>query len=204
MIFLTRKLKKALWKKYLSSHHPDINDRFLHSLGVLKKALELRKTFHIPVKKAAVIKAALLHDYAKFCSRDEFEAIIKKYQLDTQLLGASPKLWHSLLGPYIIQDELGINEPEVLDAISHHTIGSLNLTLLGEIIYLADYTDETRDDEYYQEAIKLSKFNFYGAIACKLKQQIDNKHHVISNDLNLMYEKYRRLDGTNYYHQKSN
>lgn len=204
MIGLVPKLKRILWNKYLQSKDPKIEERYRHSIGVLKKSLELRKQFHIPVKKTSLITAALLHDYAKFVSKNDFEKIIDQYHLDSIILDNSPKLWHSLLGPYIIQNELGINDQEILDAIRYHTLGSLNLTPLAEIIYLADYTDETREDEYYQEAIKLSKENFYGAIACKIKQKIDSNKHIVSDELKLMYEKYRRLDGTNYNHQTNN
>ncbi|HNZ50902.1 MAG TPA: bis(5'-nucleosyl)-tetraphosphatase (symmetrical) YqeK [Bacilli bacterium] len=199
-MFLRITLKKRLWNKYRQSKHPDIYERYQHSLAVLKKALEIRKTFKLPVMKSQVIAASLLHDYAKFVSREEFSRIIEKYQLDSSILELSPQLWHAFLGPYVVHEELGITDVEVLDAIRYHTTGNLNMTLLGEIIFLADYTDDTRIEEYFQEAKALSKVNFYGAIAQKIKQIIASNHHEISQELRLMYEKYRRLDGSNFNH----
>ncbi|MDD3106480.1 MAG: bis(5'-nucleosyl)-tetraphosphatase (symmetrical) YqeK [Bacilli bacterium] len=204
MIFYIWKLKRILLKKYKKSKSPKINERYHHSLGVLKKALELKKTFKLPVNKKSLVTAALLHDYAKFVVEDEYQNVINKYHLPIHLSDYNPKIWHSILGPYIVQEELGISDNEVLDAIKYHTLGSLKMSLLSEIIYLADYTDETREDDYYQEAIKLSRVNFYKAIAYKIKQKIEQQPLTVTEELTKMYEKYRSLDGSNYYNHKNN
>ena len=64
------------------------------------------------------------------------------------------------------QQEFGITDPEILDAITYHTTGRGGMTLLDKIVYLADklepartYADLTRErilaETDIDEALKL-------------------------------------------------
>lgn len=183
--------KKILWNKFQESGSPRAESRYRHSLGVLKKALEIKKTFNLPVDEHKLMVAALLHDYAKFTTKEEYAEILKENHLNRQLLETSPKIWHSILGGYVVQKELGINDPEILDAIRDHTLGGSSMSLLSEIIFLADYTDETREGEYFREAKALSKVDFHQAIACKIHQRMVKEPQFVTEELKAMYQKYR-------------
>jgi len=182
--------KKLLLEKYKKSNGAKIDERYRHSLAVSKKALEIIDTFKLNLNKEKVEVAAILHDYAKYESFTDFENIVNEYKLDKSILDSSEKVLHAILGPYIIKKELGLEDEEILDAIKHHTTGSIDMSLLAEVIFLADYTDDTRVDDYFLETKKLSKIDFKGAIASKIKQRIDDRPDLTSRDVEKMYKKY--------------
>lgn len=179
--------EKLLWQKYLQSDDPEIDERYRHSLGVARKALELIDRFQLDVDREKAAIAGILHDYAKFESFERFREVVRKYGLDPKILKASPKILHALLGPYIIREEVGIEDEEILEAIRTHTTGSLAMSKLAEVIFLADYTDETREGPYFEEVKRLSEIDFYQAIRQKLKQRLE-KHH--DEETQKIYQKY--------------
>ena len=183
----SEKYQELLWKKYQEVNNPDRFKRYQHSLAVKEKALEIIKTFNLDVDSEKATIAALLHDYAKFENYDRYLEIIEKYQLDSKFLSINPKLLHAFLGPYIIQEELGIRDKEILEAIKTHTTGSLEMSKLAEVIFLADYTEENRQGHYFEEAKRLSKIDFYAAILEKIKRLLESYQNEETKKL---YQKY--------------
>jgi len=57
----------------------------------------------------------------------------------------NPSLIHAKLGPIVAQEEYGIFDEEVQNAIKNHTTGAPNMDLLSKIIYVADYIEPNRD-----------------------------------------------------------
>ena len=53
-------------------------------------------------------------------------------------------LLHAPVGSWLLEHELGIDDPEVLYAVKIHTTGAADMTLLAKIIYLADYIEPGR------------------------------------------------------------
>lgn len=164
-----KKYEKLLWEKYQKSGQPGIEERFRHALGVKKEALELIDCFGFPIDKNKAAVAALLYDYAKFESEERFREVIRKYKLDPEISELNPVVWHSLLGPYIIREELGLVDPDILAAVRNHTLGSPEMGLLEEVIYLADITEENRRGPEFEAARRLSRRDFYGAILVKVE-----------------------------------
>ena len=71
----------------------------------------------------------------------EYNVPVTQFELD------HPALLHSKLGAYVARDEYGVEDEEILSAISWHTTGRPQMTRLEQIIYLADYIEPNRDDE---------------------------------------------------------
>lgn len=180
--------KKILLEKYLESGDPDIEERYFHSLSVGKKAVELIQRFNLNVdcKKAEI--AGILHDYAKFEKMDKYQAIVEEYQLDKKILTKSPKILHALLGPYIIQKELGITDQEILEAIYYHPFGSTMMSLLSEVIFLADFVEDSRVEPYFKKAKDLSKINFRQAILAKIERMLELRPN--DEEIKKIYNKY--------------
>lgn len=90
--------------------------------------------------------AALLHDCAKHIAKDpkEFCRIhnLTKYLHDYDDMPL-PVL-HAPMGAHLAHEEFGVNDPEILSAITWHTSGKEDMSLLDKIIYLADYTEPLR------------------------------------------------------------
>ncbi len=124
--------------KRLSPH------RLQHSLDVASVARDLAQTYGSDPDKAYTI--GLLHDYAKGLSGSELLVIAsEKLLLEDETERLVPDLLHAKVGAYLLEAELGINDPEILQAVRVHTLGSLEMSLLDKIIFLADMIEPGRD-----------------------------------------------------------
>lgn len=119
-------------------------ERFVHTLGVKSAAVELAKRFGCNLSKAST--AALLHD----CARDISSNLLLKlaYRFDILVDGIfeeHPQLLHGPVGAVISRKVFGVDDEQILRAISIHTTGDVNMTKLDKIIYIADYIEPNRD-----------------------------------------------------------
>ena len=147
-----RILEEGLYlEEILGAHLKD--SRKNHSIEVAKLCVELAKEHHVNPTKAYI--AGMLHDITKNQPDSYHEPILKEYHPD--ILTYSPKVWHSYSAPYFIKKELGIHDPEILNAIMNHTLG-FGKSKLDYILYIADKCEPTRGYDA-SKAIQLSKEN---------------------------------------------
>lgn len=144
--------------------------RFEHVLGVEQAAVALAKTYGCSVDKASI--AALVHDYAKERSEDEFRFVIEEKGFDPDLLQWGNAIWHGIVGAYFVQHELGISDEEILQAVRLHTTGGKEMSLLDKIIYVADYIEPGRNFPGVEEARTLAKSNLDQALAFETQQTL--------------------------------
>ncbi|MGD9581997.1 MAG: bis(5'-nucleosyl)-tetraphosphatase (symmetrical) YqeK [Vampirovibrionia bacterium] len=125
--------------------------RYLHSVGTEEKARELARQFGADEDKAAI--AGLLHDCAKFIKKEEmFEFLLRRniHIIDDTI--NSPAILHALASEYLARHEYHIDDPEILSAISNHTLGNTNMKTLDKIVFVADkIEDKTRNAYYFDE-----------------------------------------------------
>ncbi len=117
--------------------------RYQHTLGVIDTALRLAEHYRVSVEKAKI--AALLHDCAKGLSKYHLLRRLKGSDIvvDDVELSLEP-LMHGPVGAIIAREEFGIIDDEILRAIRYHTTGSVEMTLLDKIIFIADYIEPNR------------------------------------------------------------
>ncbi|HPF19044.1 MAG: nicotinate-nucleotide adenylyltransferase [Bacillota bacterium] len=96
-------------------------DRFRHTQGVVSKALELAHRFGADPEKAEI--AAWFHDAYREMGNLE----------------------HGPAAAVALQEQFGIDDPDILDAVRYHTTGRKGMCLLEKIIYLADSIEDGRD-----------------------------------------------------------
>ncbi len=133
-------LKKSL-EKLLSPK------RYEHSLSVAYLAASIAMCYEHVDEKAALI-AGILHDCAKYLSDKEILKECEKYQLPiSQTEKKSPFLLHGKLGAYYAKHKYRIQDPQILSAITYHTTGKPDMTMLEKIIFLADYLELFRTQE---------------------------------------------------------
>ena len=130
--------------------------RFKHSKNVAKEAVRLAKKYGADVTKAEI--AGILHDATKETERDEqMELISRAGIVLSELEQSSPKLWHAISGSAFVQVELGIDDPEIIDAIRYHTTGRAGMTLLDKVIFIADFISADRDFDGVDKLRKLAE-----------------------------------------------
>ena len=138
--------------------------RFKHSLRVREKVLHLSKHHRIDLKKASI--AGLLHDVSRFMEKEQLLKLAIKLRLNMDPISRlEPKLLHAPLSAYIARTRFGIKDKQILQAISSHTLGRPNMSLLEKIVYIADHTEEGRTHAGVRQARHLAKSDVDKAIA---------------------------------------
>lgn len=128
--------------------------RFEHVLRVEQMAIKLAQMNNVSVEMASI--AGLCHDYAKQRPDEEFLTLIKQYHLNDELLHYGNAIWHGAVGYLIVQNELGIQNIDILNAIKHHTTGAKYMSKLEQIIYMADYIEKGRDFPGVEQARQIT------------------------------------------------
>lgn len=130
--------------------------RLKHSLRVRDKVLHLSRFYKVDLKKASI--AGLLHDVSRFMESDKLLQLAKKIRLTIDPISRfEPKLLHAPLSAYIARKRFGIKDPQILRAISHHTLGREKMTMLEKIVYIADHIEEGRSHAGVKKARSLAK-----------------------------------------------
>lgn len=128
--------------------------RYRHTMGVVETAVALAEKHGADVEKAHI--AALFHDACKNLDIDEMNMLVEKYEVGEVYID-KPQLAHSKLAAAVIKDRFGVDDEEIVDAISFHTTGRENMSLLEKIVYVADATEPNRT---YPDAKRLNALAF--------------------------------------------
>ncbi|MCM1284627.1 MAG: bis(5'-nucleosyl)-tetraphosphatase (symmetrical) YqeK [Acetobacter sp.] len=170
--------------------------RFYHSVCVAESAKELAERYGADVNKAET--AGILHDATKESTAEEQLEFIKKAGISISDFEIKhKKFYHQISGAAFAKAELGIEDEEILNAIRYHTTGRDNMTLLEEIIYLADFisADRTYDDieNIRNETEKGKEYGLLYATRYTIKSVADRGdalHPDTVNAYNYLLEKY--------------
>jgi predicted HD superfamily hydrolase involved in NAD metabolism len=162
--------------------------RYQHTKYVLKAASKLAKKLNLDQKK--VKTAALLHDIAKSKNTEELKLILKNSQWNIDELEASiVPILHAPAGAVIAEQEFGIEDQEVLEAIRYHTLGHPAMGKIAQVIYAADFISEDRQISTLNKIRKEIERDFESGLylittnVIKYQLEQDNFIHPYSNDL---------------------
>ncbi len=116
--------------------------RYIHSMGVMKKAEQLAKKYGVNVDKARLV--GLAHDIAKEMTKGEILKYVTEHHIildeyEAENLG----LLHGKIGASFCKERYGFSE-DMQKAIEYHTIGMPEMDDLAKIILIADKTEEGR------------------------------------------------------------
>lgn len=118
-------------------------ERFIHSLGVMKTAAKLAAQYGADTNKAEI--AGLLHDCAKCMDTVIQLKIAKNFGILLDDIEKQEKaLIHGPIGALLAKRDYGITDDEILSAIKNHTTGDINMSLLDKIIFLSDFIEPGR------------------------------------------------------------
>ena len=134
-------------KTYLKKHLT--KERYHHTVGVAYTAMSMAMKYNPqPDNNEFMIKAeiaGLLHDCAKCMDNDKKIRICNKNQISYSKIEAeNPYLLHGKVGAYIARKEFDILDEDILNAITWHTTGRPDMSLLEKIIFVADYIEPSR------------------------------------------------------------
>lgn len=165
---------------WLKANVPDTRVR--HILRVEKMAIDLASCHKLDLEKAA--KAGLMHDLAKFFRPMRLLQMAQKEGLMLDSVDiANPHLLHAEVGAIVARDQFGVFEPDVLQAIRDHTLGSPGMSPLSCVVYLADGLEPGRGDTHELEELRcLSRQDLDQSIwrlaDYSLRHLLDSRHSI--------------------------
>ena len=147
--------------------------RYTHSLGVAEEAVKLAKHYYVDYDKAYI--AGLVHDCPKEIDNTTAKKMLsEKYNITIDPITLNThKLLHGPLGACIAQDEFAVYDAEILDAIKYHTTAKSNMSMLTQIIYIADYIEPNRDFEGVDELREMAYSDIEKAIMTGLDYTLE-------------------------------
>lgn len=132
-----KKIKKKLKNELDES-------RYEHTIGVMDTAACLAMRYGADLTQALV--AGLLHDCAKCIPNDKKLKLCRKNGIEvTPFEEKAPFLLHAKLGAWMAEHEYHVSDPAILSAITCHTTGKPDMSLLDKIVFIADYIEPGRN-----------------------------------------------------------
>ncbi|MFD2618242.1 bis(5'-nucleosyl)-tetraphosphatase (symmetrical) YqeK [Terrilactibacillus laevilacticus] len=166
--------------------------RYIHTLGVVETAEKLAERYDANIEQAKL--AAMLHDIAKYFSKEELSDIIKRrHDITNEILTFHHSLWHAPVGAAYIEEKYHITDKEVLDAVRYHTTGRQDMSLLDKIVFLADYIEPGREFPGVDEVRHLAKKNLDAAVGKSLQNTVIflvERHQQVYPDTIYAYNTY--------------
>lgn len=119
--------------------------RYLHSMGVYEVAIDMAHIYGCDVEKTGV--AAILHDCAKPLSDNVLLMECNSRGIPvSQYEAKNLQLLHAKIGAVIAKEEYGVEDMDILNAITYHTTGRPGMSILEKIIFIADYIEPNRKE----------------------------------------------------------
>lgn len=141
-----------------------------HTYGVVHTACELAKQYGCDVYKAEL--AALFHDLYRSIPVNVLNYHVKHLELDSKYID-NANLSHGKIAALMIQRDYGITDQDIINAVSYHTTGRANMSLLEKIIYIADAIEPNRNYPGVDELREIVKSNLDKACFMSLSRTID-------------------------------
>lgn len=175
--------------------------RYLHTLGVAVTAANLAAVHGCDTNQAYI--AGLLHDCAKYLTGQEQIAACQSANISLSAVELeNTALIHGKLGAYIARKRYGIQDKEILSAITWHTTGKPKMTHLEKIVYIADYMEPGRKMDckpHSLEQIRKASFEnidqaLFMILECSVKY-LGNSGAVIDQQTIDTYKYYKKRRG---------
>jgi len=117
--------------------------RYQHSISVTQVLYLIAQDLDLDPRLA--VTAGLLHDSCKSFKNDAMLAEALRLGIPiSDLQRARPSLLHGHVAAELCNAELGVDEPDVHEAISWHVTGRAGLGLLGKALFFADFSEPLR------------------------------------------------------------
>ena len=156
--------------------------RFRHSEGVAEEAARIGAAEGLGVDKCRL--AGMLHDIAREYSDERYAELWHRAGIAGKY-GQDPfdhVLRHGKAAALIASAKFRIKDTDVLDAVMWHTTGRAGLTKLGQVLFVADYTEPGRIGEHFDRVrTVLARFGLMAAVAeeCRLTILYRASKHLI-------------------------
>ncbi len=144
---------------------------YRHSLGVARTAALLAKRYGEQQERAYL--AGMVHDYGKVYSGEELRRLAREMNLVLdRVTMAEPGLLHAPVGAALLPVKLGIRDVGIIEAVTYHTTGRQDASLLEKIVYLADYIEPGRRYPLVNKVRETAEGSLHTALLLAVEQTI--------------------------------
>lgn len=130
--------------------------RMIHVLGVTHTVMALAALHQIDLTDAAL--AGLLHDQSKSLPPEQIRHELQQmgYELPPEDLDF-PHTWHGLHAAAYARQHLGLDRPEVFEAVNLHTTADAGVGPLTKALFIADLCEPNRKFKEAAEILKTAR-----------------------------------------------
>lgn len=172
------------YKKIIIEKFKDYPLRLNHTLGVLKRAIELGKIYNANLKVLEV--ASLFHDYTKYESLEYHHKMIN----DENIINTYPEeMLHAFSAAEYVK-QLNINDKRIIEAIKYHIFGKIDMSLEVMILVVSDFSEENRTHEEAKEVYELSLKDLKKAYLLTMKSTLKHLNKQGIKPLDIQIETY--------------
>ena len=144
--------------------------RRIHTYAVRDLAISLAEHYGADAKKAEI--AALFHDFYRGVSEAALNAYVRQMELPKRYLD-NCNLAHGKIAAIIMKRDYGIEDEDIINAVSYHTTGRTGMSKLEKIIYLADAIEPNRQYPGVDDIRKLAYVDLNEACLLSVNHSID-------------------------------
>lgn len=152
--------------------------RIVHVLGVTHTVMALAALHQIDLTDAAL--AGLLHDQSKSLPYEQIRDELRQmgYELPAEDMDF-PHVWHGLHAAAYARHHLGLERPEVFEAVNLHTTADAGVGPLTKALFIADLCEPNRKFKEGAEILKVARLDldegFRQAMMHKLRHVLNKK-----------------------------
>lgn len=144
--------------------------RRAHVYGVVDTAKKLAEKYGCDINKAEM--AALFHDMFRSTPVDVLNMYVRQLELDKAYLN-NANLAHGPIAAIIMQRDYGITDTDLLNAVKYHTTGRARMSVLEQVIYLADAIEPGRNYPDVDKARELAEISLEKACLFSMEHSIN-------------------------------
>ena len=172
--------------------------RKIHTEGVRQTAMKLAEQFGDGnpelVEKAEL--AALYHDMYRGVPVDVLNYYVKHLDLDEKRYKDNANLAHGKIAAIVIQRDFDEKDQDIINAVSYHTTGRPEMSLLEKIIYIADAVEPNRSYPGVQNLRQTLEYDLDKAVLQSLTNTINyvrSEKKILDGDTVLAKEYFEKL-----------
>lgn len=168
--------------------------RYEHSVRVAETAARICRTYGFD--ETVGYLAGIGHDMCKDFSDEELIQLAKKDGKEIiEYEYKKPALLHGRAAAVLMKEKFGITNPDILEAVSYHTSGIINMCDLTKVLFLADKIEPGRPqstDEYRNRLFGLSFNEMFFSVYEENYEYIKNKGYEIFPGTKEMLKFYKK------------
>lgn len=144
--------------------------RLKHTYSVVEEAIKLAHRYGGDPCKAEI--AALSHDMFRSKPVAVLNIYIRQLGLPADIMD-NPNLSHGKIAAIIMKRDYGVEDEDILNAVSYHTTGRAGMSLLEKIIFLADAIEPGRKYPTVEETRRLAYLDLDKACISSLERTVE-------------------------------